>query len=458
MFGLFTSFTNFASITDKWKAQLLKPTEGKFRIQMPAHINCKKLKTLRLEIGITDYTDTIECKNRIINCPMCQIGDDTHMIRLIEIAENGNIIERGPWPKDFKKIKSTTEHTFNLKASPRLNRLSISRQSKNKRWHTRAEIAGSKLGLDGISVRFSAEYKSENKINSLKLSVEHKRTDRHLRTSTYSGLPNDKLESELNLKLNFRAILLSGTIGIETDNTDNDKTLPTSKTNFFKFSLGSADNKSDKNYRQNKTNFLEQVKYKISYHRTHLKMDNILLGFRGTLTHNQIDVIDLESHYEANNHSWYLKHMITLVDDLSNDISENWNNYSYNLTTLKVILPVGKKISLKPKLQYGVGVYDNTSINSKTQRTSLGIAANVFFSNRLSGTISYTLDRTNTSDNSIDNKINYINMDLTWTIKTSKNNNPKIKWFINGNWQNPDNTDNTFQIFTGIQVAFPISS
>lgn len=355
--------------------------------------------------------------------------------------------------------------------------------SKNKHWRVRAELAGSEFDFDGINTGFSAEddhaysllavYTPQEKAigkNALSwnLSVEHRRIGQFFKTLGNAGLPNDKLVSQAIFNLTYKTWSINTIAGTETDNTDDDNTLPTIRTNLFRltanYSVPAADDtanidnpdKSEKNHSAKKLNLFAQGNYTFNYARSSQQAREIPGAFTGIRTDNLNDIFGLSASFTPGTWSWSIGHTLTLAVDDSNDITENQANANTNLTELNITFPVGNKLSLNPTLQYNID--DNQSANIETRTTSLGIAANMSFSDKLVGIVNYSFNKNITSDNSNNNRTNTVDLNLTWTVKTAKNNKPGIEWFVKSNWQNPDNADDTFQVFTGIHIGWPISN
>jgi hypothetical protein len=345
--------------------------------------------------------------------------------------------------------------------------------TKNNRWRFRAEYAQSEFDFDGINTGFEAEkdyayallamYTAKEKVikkNPLtwNVSVEHKRHGAFYRTLTNPGLPSDRLITRLNFNWNFKGYTLAGSIGQDQDNVDDDTTVPQTSNTLFSFTLNYAPTTDagtvtdDGKKKKKKTNFFAQPNYSVSYSRTDQLMKRIPVTFVGKRVDTINDVISFNASFTPGKWSWSFGQQLAFVVDDSTPLNEQNNSNNYT-TQISLTYPVSERLSLNPTLQYNIEENETTNVDTKT--TTLGISSNfVLKKDKLSGTLNYSYNQTDTSDNSNNTEGSTVDLGLTYTLKQAKENKPGVTWFLNGNWQDSNTEVDTYQIFTGIQIGW----
>ena len=359
--------------------------------------------------------------------------------------------------------------------------------TQNKRWRFRGEYARSEFDFNGINVASGKEdddayslvavYTPKERLiktNPLtwNLGFEHRRIGQLFRTLTNPGLLSDRLSDRAFMSANYKGWALNATAGTESDNVDDDPLLPRVRQDLYSinttFTPTTAEvaptpeakpgDPTPPSAPPKKFNLFDKPTYTLAFARTDQEMKKIPSGFSGTLTKNLHHVISGNASFTPGKWTWTAGHALTLSDDDSaNILPANRNSFTNNITDLGFSVPINERVTIAPTLQYNL--QDNSSTNVETKTASLGVAVtSIIIKDKLTGAMNVSYNNNDTSDNSGDTITKTVDATLTWTFITAKNNRPGVDWFLKGNWQDPGNALDSYQIFAGVHIGWPITS
>jgi hypothetical protein len=290
------------------------------------------------------------------------------------------------------------------------------------------------------------------------LGTEYQNIGTFFRSLANPALPGDRELVRAFTNFNWTGLNLQAQAGREEDNVNDSPLLPKLRKELVTVA-GSYTPTPDPDATQEQSkSFWGQPTFSGGIQYSKDKTIETPVGFQGSEVDIRTRNAQLMAYFSHDTWDWSIGHNVGWQDDETN-LSPDTRN---DLTDLAINLRIGERLSLGLQGQYNV--IDDRSGGADSTGTLFGVNANaILVPNKLTGTLAYQVNEQKADDDSIDNKTQTLDMNVTWQAIEAKQNRPGLALWIQGQYQDIEDKVNVelssqpFQVFVGATLSWPYS-
>jgi hypothetical protein len=347
--------------------------------------------------------------------------------------------------------------------------LAVDSRLHDQRWHLRGELARSNSGFAQGLGPPGRESDSAHSLLALYSHPQRIARDAALRWSAgaeqssvgpyYYSLGNPALAADRRLQRLFGDVHWGGwtvnaQLARETDNVDNDPTLPRLRSEFLTLGSNYAPEWTARDegfMRLFNQPTLALVVQDMSQHH-----DRVPEAYAGNDVDQDTRVFHAGLRFVPGAWSWDIGHTRTRFRDEAGLQSD----YDNDLTELGVDFMLGERYTLRPRIQSNRQRDRSLAVTNRTTTAGLGAWA-ALIPGSLDLSLDYSLHRERSSDDLVDTDSHAISGMLSWQLREARAQRPGIALFASGSYFGNTGATafggDTYQVFTGVRVGWPVA-
>lgn len=344
----------------------------------------------------------------------------------------------------------------------------------NNRLRLRGEYAGTRFDFDGpntgsgkenddavaLLVDYSpwTDKKVKNRPMNWQLGMEYKNIGTFFHSLANPGLPADKELMRGFTSLDWAGLNLQASLGREEDNVNDINILPRTRKDLITVQGTYSPPPKVEDKAGKKRNWLGTPTYSMGMQTVRDKTVFLPDGYEGGNIDLRTRDIQIMANFAYDSWYWSISRSVGWQDDFT-DVSPDTRN---DLTGLDVNLNIGERLSIGAQLQLSEIKDRDNNIDTTAWLTGITTTA-ILVPEKLTGTLSYQLNREKASDDSINRKSHIVDFNLSWQVRQPKNNRPGITVWLQGQYQDVKDevewstANNPYQVFLGATITWPYS-